>query len=184
MREILLNYWASLWRDIPFYVYEIGVVVFFIGVALCLYRFGIRKGLRRSAGLLLIEYAGLIYCSTVIFRGTGKLEYNFLPFWSYLAYFREKNDGLLAENIMNVVVFIPVGILAGIAFRGFSWRKALALGAGLSIGIEVLQFVFRRGLSEVDDVMHNTLGCLIGYGVYVLFSEISKRYVFSIRRER
>ncbi len=26
--------------------------------------------------------------------------------------------------------------------------------------------MFQRGFSEVDDVMHNTLGCLVGYGVY------------------
>ena len=119
----------------PFFA--IGATVFIIGVALCFYRLGLRKGVRWSTGLLLMEYVGLIYCSTVIFRGTGKLEYNFLPFWSYLACFREENDGLLAENIMNVLVFIPVGILARIAFRGFSWGKALALGAGLSIGYGV-----------------------------------------------
>lgn len=75
---------------------------------------------------------------------------------------------LLPENIMNVVVFVPVGVMAGVAFRGMTWMRALVIGAGASVGIEVLQFVFKKGFSEVDDVMHNTLGCVIGYGVWLV----------------
>ena len=44
------------------------------------------------------------------------------------------------------------------------------IGICLSVGIETLQFVFRKGFSEFDDVMHNTLGCLIGYGMYKVIS--------------
>ena len=35
--------------------------------------------------------------------------------------------------------------------------------AGISVTIESLQFFFMRGFSEVDDVMHNTIGCIAGY---------------------
>lgn len=178
MREDFLIFWDSLWTEIPFYVYEIGTAVFCIGVAIFLFRFGIRRGLRWSVGLFLIEYLGLIYCSTVIFRGTSRaLQFHLMPFWSYLSYFRGENDRLLADNIMNMVVFVPVGFLAGISFRGFCWRKALALGAGLSIVIEVLQLVMRRGFSEVDDVVHNTLGCMIGYGFYLLIMKAWSYYM-------
>ena len=87
----------------------------------------------------------------------------------------------LAENIMNVVVFVPVGVLFGLAMRRRNVWAALLVGAGLSAGIEVLQFVFNKGLAEVDDVMHNTLGCLIGYGLYASirygYEKISKRRV-------
>ena len=37
------------------------------------------------------------------------------------------------------------------------------MGCGISVTIEALQFFFMRDFSEVDDVIHNTLGCLIGY---------------------
>jgi glycopeptide antibiotics resistance protein len=67
------------------------------------------------------------------------------------------------ENIMNVVVFIPVSLLLGIAFKQTTWWKALLLGCGISITIESLQFIFMRGFSELDDVMHNTVGCLLGW---------------------
>ncbi len=46
------------------------------------------------------------------------------------------------------------------------WWKVIGVGCLISISIEVLQFIFIRGFSEVDDVIHNTLGCAIGYGLY------------------
>lgn len=39
---------------------------------------------------------------------------------------------LLAENIMNVVVFVPVGLLAGATSRSISWKKVLVIGICLS----------------------------------------------------
>ena len=72
-------------------------------------------------------------------------------------------EDLLAENIMNVVVFIPVGLLLSIAFKQVTWWKALLIGCCFSVTIEALQFFLMRGFSELDDVMHNTLGCLIGW---------------------
>lgn len=49
--------------------------------------------------------------------------------------------------------------------------KVLLVGAGLSVTIETLQFVMLRGFSEIDDVMHNTLGCLLGYGLYIIMKK-------------
>ena len=127
--------------------------------------------MRYSVALLLIEYIFLIFCSTVFFRTTSELrKYDIHPFWSYKA-IQDGREELLAENIMNVVVFIPVGLLLGIAFKQMTWWKALLIGCGISVTIESLQFLFKRGFSELDDVMHNTLGCLIGYGIYLIGRE-------------
>ena len=49
-----------------------------------------------------------------------------------------------------------------------SWLVALLIGCSISITVEALQFWFMKGFSEVDDVMHNTLGCMIGYGIYAV----------------
>lgn len=58
---------------------------------------------------------------------------------------------------------MPVGILLGLAFRSITWWKALLIGCGISVSIEALQYFFQRGFAETDDVMHNTLGCVLGY---------------------
>ncbi len=158
MREQFRQYIISLYQDIPQEVYEGLLSVFCLGVVLLVAWKGFKTGLRYSANLLLLEYIFLIFCSTVIFRTTGETrQYDFHPFWSY------DRPELLIENIMNVVVFIPLGLLLGIAFRQMIWWKALLIGISISVSIETLQLYFMKGFSELDDVMHNTLGCMVGY---------------------
>ena len=158
MREQFRQYIINLYQDIPQEVYEGLLSIFCIGLVVFIAWKGFKSGLRYSAILLLVEYVFLLFCSTVIFRATGEIsQYDFHPFWSYKA-IQEGREDLLAENIMNVVVFIPVGLLLGIAFKQVTCWKALLIGCSISVTIESLQFFLMRGFSEVDDVMHNTVG--------------------------
>ncbi len=52
--------------------------------------------------------------------------------------------------------------------KGVTWKGALLIALLISASIEVSQFVFRKGLCEVDDVIHNVAGCMLGYGVATL----------------
>jgi glucan phosphoethanolaminetransferase (alkaline phosphatase superfamily) len=152
------QYIISLYKDIPQEVYEGLLSVFCLGVVLFVAFKGVRTGFRWSSFLLLIEYIFLLFCSTVIFRPTGETrQYDFHPFWSY------DRPELLVENIMNIIVFIPIVLLLGIVFKQMTWWKVLLIGCSISVTIEALQFWFMKGFSEVDDVMHNTEGCLIGW---------------------
>lgn len=162
MKEQFRQYIINLYHDIPQEVYEGLLSIFCIGLVVFIVWKGFKTGLRYSTTLLLIEYVFLIFCSTVIFRATGTTrQYDFHPFWSY-----DRSD-LLIENIMNVIVFIPVGMMLGSLLRvKGSCLIVLLIGCSISITIESLQFLFIKGFSEVDDVMHNTMGCLIGYGIY------------------
>lgn len=174
MREQFRTYIVRLYQNIPTEVYEGLLSVFCLGLVLLLVFCGIKKGLRYSSILLLIEYVFLLFCSTVIYRIVGEIrQYDFLPFWSYQA-LQDGREDLLAENIMNVVVFVPVGLLLGIAFKQMTWWKVLLVGCSISAVIELLQFFLMRGFSELDDVMHNTLGCLIGFGFMIILRIIFK----------
>ena len=175
MREQFRQYIINLYQDIPQEVYEGLLSVFCLGLVVFIAWKGLKTGLRYSATLLLVEYIFLLFCSTVFFRTTSELrKYDFHPFWSY-----DRPD-LLIENIMNtivfipVVVFIPVGMILGSLLRvkgsstseatkSMTWLMVAIIGCGISVTIESLQFFFMRGFSEVDDVMHNTVGCLIGW---------------------
>ena len=163
MKEQFRQYIINLYHDIPQEVYEGLLSVLCVGTTLLIAWKGFKTGLRYSAFLLLVEYVFLLFCSTVIFRTPGETRhYDFHPFWSY------DRPELLIENIMNVVVFVPVGFLLGLRIQdsSFTIRKALLvalMGCGISVTIEALQFFFMRGFSEVDDVMHNTVGCFIGW---------------------
>lgn len=149
-------------------VYEGLLSVLCLGVVVIIVCYGLKRGWRKIAGLILAEYVFVIYCSTVIYRtaadGNG---HEFRPFWSYDAIEYGRPE-LLAENLMNVIVFVPVGILLGIMFSGarFTVMKkmliTMIIGMCISLSIEAMQYFFQRGFAETDDVMNNTMGCLLG----------------------
>lgn len=175
-----IEYIVKLINGIPDEAYIISMVFYCAGTVMLLGLNGLQKGLHYSMRLLLVDYFFIVYSSTVFYREkSDKCYYNYSPFWSYDILQETPNSILLYENLMNVVVFVPVGFLLGFSFLSMKWWKVLLIGSGVSISIETLQYFFHRGFSEVDDVIHNTIGCLIGYGVYSLlkkgYETISKR---------
>lgn len=64
----------------------------------------------------------------------------------------------------NIAFFIPIGMLAYILFER-SRRPVMAatlFGAAYSLLIEISQYVFALGFTDIDDLMMNTLGAFIG----------------------
>ncbi len=165
----LKDYTICLIEMIPQSVYEGMASIFCLGLVCFVAWKGWKKGLRYSAALLLLNYVFLLFCSTVFYRATAEYKkFDFTPFWSYRA-IEGGAENLILENIVNVLMFLPVGLLLGCAFLDMRWWKVLFIGCGISVSIEALQYFYHRGFSEIDDVMHNTLGCVIGLGVYKLF---------------
>ena len=80
-----------------------------------------------------------------------------LPFHSYVEILKGEWRPLL-ENIGNVVLFIPLGV----ALKWSGVRDVMKAGFFASLTIEVLQFAFALGTFECDDLIHNTLGAVIG----------------------
>lgn len=77
--------------------------------------------------------------------------------------------------VLNVIMLMPFGFLAPTLFRDKRklWKTALA-GALFSILIEGSQLLNYRS-TDVDDVILNTLGAAIGYGIYRLFSRLFRK---------
>lgn len=71
--------------------------------------------------------------------------------------------GYIRNTVLNIILFVPLGFLVPILWREYdSLKKILLLGLGLSLLIEILQiFTFR--LTDVDDLITNTVGTVIGY---------------------
>ncbi|MEO3948057.1 VanZ family protein [Gorillibacterium sp. CAU 1737] len=65
----------------------------------------------------------------------------------------------------NLVLFVPLGILFPLLWRTDGKRTVL-IGAVISVSFEVLQYAFAWGSSDIDDVLYNTLGTLIGWLVF------------------
>lgn len=114
---------------------------------------------------LLIFFCSIAFVlyETILSRECGEeYKYNYHLFWSY-----EADDDFVHyyfwQNVWNVVLFMPTGLLLPLAFKCCRWWTALLTGLCLSTTIELLQLVSMRGFSELDDIFHNTLGCIIGF---------------------
>lgn len=80
--------------------------------------------------------------------------------------------------VMNAALFLPLGLSAAALLpRRWPWLRiafALLLGLAVSCGVEQLQYLHLLGTVEVDDVICNTFGALLG-GQFVLIEPLSRK---------
>ena len=74
------------------------------------------------------------------------------------------------DIVLNILMFIPLGFLLG--DKG---RKAVLFGFLLSAFIECAQYLFLLGYCEADDVLNNTIGTVVGIGVWKMLSVFIKK---------
>ena len=99
---------------------------------------------------------------------------NWVPFVYLFDYpvFREA----LINLIGNTAMFIPLGIVWPAVFRELDTHtKAIAAGVGTSLLIEILQLPFYVRCSDIDDLILNSAGYLLGYGIYLLVKALRQR---------
>lgn len=111
-------------------------------------------------------YFALMIYSTLIDRssGTESAGLCLIPLNSYYK-FLQGNTDIIRQSFMNVAFFYPFGfILGGLDANFLKKRKwIIAIFAfAFSFCIESLQLIFHLGYAEVDDIIHNTLGAVIG----------------------
>ncbi len=137
-----------------------------------------RKQKRHTRGQKLVMLLYAFYLSQVfgitLLNRTPETDYryNLNPFAVYQIAFNG-NSVFMTQLVANIVMFVPLGIFAPICFpniRSFLEMALIALTA--SMVIETLQLLTHTGLYEVVDLINNTAGGLIGYGLYRIGSAI------------
>lgn len=115
------------------------------------------------------------FYSMAVFSVTGipafntiRVDFNFnlIPFADII----NNPAGYIINTILNIILFIPMGFLVPAIWTEYrSLRKTVLMGFTVSIVIEILQiFTFR--LTDIDDLVTNTLGTFSGYYMGKLFS--------------
>ena len=87
--------------------------------------------------------------------------------------FWEIEMGYWIDIRLNVLLFLPLGFLLGTATE--NWRIVL-LGFILSVFIELLQYALVLGWCQADDVLNNTIGTAVGFGIAGLISTLPKKW--------
>lgn len=111
----------------------------------------------------------------------NQYRYNLVPFAEikrYLSY-RNKIGGfhVMLNLLGNVVCFIPFGFVIPILTRKQTALRMFLLGMSASVLVELLQLVSMLGTFDVDDIILNTFGVLIGYVLFVVGRGIVRRYL-------
>ena len=84
------------------------------------------------------------------------------------------------ELVENILIFVPFGVYAGMLVKERSWWKVTLAGAGFSLILETLQYVFAIGASDITDVINNTLGAALGMFLWKGFHRIAGERSFMI----
>ncbi len=123
-------------------------------------------------GFLLVMTVLFIGYLTFFTRTEAYGQYDLHPFRSY----REAWNSFSIRNwqlvIFNILVFSPLGFLLPVTFDGMrKGYRTTILGCLFSVGIEAGQYATKLGLCELDDLINNTMGVILGYCVFrILFT--------------
>ena len=94
-------------------------------------------------------------------------SFNLIPF-----YYPNKTDYQIREVLDNVIIFIPFGLY--LKTLNINSERTVFLGFLLSLSLELSQYIFCMGASDITDLITNTTGALIGVSLYYLLKKIFK----------
>ncbi|HJA12426.1 MAG TPA: VanZ family protein [Candidatus Mediterraneibacter merdipullorum] len=152
------------------------------------------KIIRALGKVLFLLYVGfLVYflCLAEWYGRTGVVEeyrYNlelFKEIRRFITYREQLGMFAVAANLFgNILIFVPYGFFISIAAKSRGFFRALFAGMGLSLCVEVVQLITKVGSFDVDDILLNTTGSVLGYLLFVICNRIRRKNHVRNRKER
>ena len=128
---------------------------------------------KRIVILILIAYVAVFFSLAVLFReSSDKCNIRLNLFKDLL----EPGPEGYKDLILNIVCFIPVGLLVGLLLEKHRLAKALLVGLLVSLTIEFSQLIWHRGVFDVNDLFNNALGAMIGGVIAVAVIRTTQRH--------
>jgi len=111
-------------------------------------------------------------------RDMGIMNVNLVPFRTLISQYKHIYSGWAIKNLLgNMVVFIPFGCLLSLVYETF--RRIIpfiAISISSILCIEIVQFIFMIGFFDVDDIILNFIGAMIGYALCILGKNVRRIY--------
>jgi len=121
-------------------------------------------------GFLLAEYVCIFLLLAVFLRETPIYPDGFTKtLWC------DKSELIVnatRESIFNILVFIPIGALLCNLFSKNKFVLTTICGLMFSISIEIIQYILDKGVPDIDDVIFNVVGLLIGAALSLLSNKL------------
>ena len=155
-------------RSLSGYLFVIPTLIFYW---IALFRSGNKQSLLRIVAILAFGYY-LIGVLTV----TGIHELKAFSPRLVLVPFLDMIRGPM-DTVLNIILFLPFGFFLPLLYRKYN-RAIQVVFAGflLSLSIEVLQ-MFGMGTTDINDLITNTIGAFLGYGIYTVLSNVTPQGV-------
>lgn len=155
---------------IPQYVLIFFTFVFVITLFICYRNRKSPNAIKLFEFLSLVEIIMLTLSCTLLFR---PIKHGFLFKTEIMSGFMEYyRDGIIPyENILNIILFIPIGYLISSLIASKKNNQMIAIFSGIlfSLFIESMQYIFKRGIFDINDILNNTLGSIFGCLLYSFF---------------
>lgn len=110
----------------------------------------------RQAGfwVLFLYYAVMLFNLTFLERTEPVAGYQLIPFQTISAVLRSGDAYAVVINIFgNFLIFMPLGFFLIELFHVVEGKKYLAVSVLITAGVEILQFITKTGVLDVDDMV-------------------------------
>lgn len=152
-----------------------GTWILFIIYSCLLFKLLVLKHWTISSAISAMSY----YFSSGNFKNYLKYNFNIIPFETITQYlFRAPHINYAVYNIGgNILAFMPLGFLLPILFKKIRSFKSIILSSlGVSFLIETIQIVTWLGSFDIDDLILNVLGGLIGFLIFYIMHRVLMRW--------
>ena len=137
-----------------------------------------KKVVHASSNTCFYMYLAIVLFITFLSRESGSGKGMDLKLFSTFG-INDRNNAYVAENIL---LFVPFGFTCAWAFPALRrFFKCSLAGFAASLSIEFLQLVTQRGFFQIDDILTNVIGTMIGY---ILFRCVLRDEETNPRRTR
>ena len=127
--------------------------------------------------ILLTAYLLILFRLTVFRSGSypTEMSVNLSLFTDLVATYHENGIWMVLYLVVgNVAWFVPFGFLLPVIWQKLKSYYTIPLGFLLSLVIETSQFILKKGMFEIDDLVLNTLGTAIGCLIYKIYRDFRK----------
>ncbi len=84
-------------------------------------------------------------------------------------------EQLIVEKVPNIMLFIPLGFFIPVVCKSRrKWYKTALISFGVTFSVEFLQYFIGRS-ADIDDVLTNLLGAIIGYSIFRVLAYFLKQ---------
>ena len=151
-----------------------------------------RRQYRRLGKILIVFYIGFVFYFLLIseiYGRTGEMKdyhYNLVLFKEIMRFWNYRDQlgifSVFANLAGNILIFIPFGFFMPVASEHRNFFVTVMDTLLFSLMIEVIQLFTKVGCFDVDDLLLNTIGGVVGYIIFMISNVIRRNYVKKRRK--